>query len=149
MHAPLPIDHKTKPANSEPVAHQDRAEDAEEGAGDDIAWVMSGDHHTAYRNQQGIYPHNRAGSRPERADRNGRSEGGRAVARGDAGVLRLPDERHKHKRAAVLDHEGARAADNPFENSNKQTGYSDREEQESKPDRECSQYQPCDARQFP
>src|SRR5262245_3356340 len=64
-----------EPARREPVAHQQRADDADDAAEDDVAREVRREHDAAYRDHDRIGPQERPRARPQRADRHGGGEG--------------------------------------------------------------------------
>ena len=84
---------KSEPARGEPVAHQQRADRADDGAGDHVARMMRRDDDPAERDQHRIDPHQRPRLREERADGDQRRKGRGGMARRQARVAGLPGER--------------------------------------------------------
>ena len=74
---------KASRARREPVAHQQRADHADDGAGDHVARKVRGEHDPAHRDEDGIGPQQRPRPRPQRADRD----------RGREGIVAWPDGR--------------------------------------------------------
>src|SRR5260370_772280 len=132
---PLPVRpaHECEPARGEPVARQNRAENSDKGAGNDVAGEMRVNGDPAHGDHTGIDPHRHASARPNRADRKRRREGRRAVTRGHGGIVRPPGKRHKVKRSPIR---RANAPDQALHDRHRQPRNADGEEHELEPHHE-------------
>src|SRR5882672_4860271 len=131
MRDTLRVDDEAKVAPRKPVTHDQCADAAHKGAGDDIAQVVGIEHDPADRNDHGIDEHERTPPRPEQPDCNSRREGGCGMARRHARVVRAPDQLPVQEWVCLGADMRPGPPDQAFDDRGKQARHCDRCEQEA------------------
>src|SRR4051795_9316976 len=101
-------EHEGEPARREPVAHQQHADDPDDGADHHVARKMRREYDTAEGDDDGIGPHERPGPRPQGTDSRCRRECVDRMARREAGVFDAPAQRPVAEGARAALHQRAR-----------------------------------------
>src|SRR4030081_1296368 len=109
------MDRKAEPAGGKPVAHDHRADDADERAGDDVAGMMGQQHQARRRNHKRVNGHRDPSARPDRGHRKRQREAGDGMARRKTGVGFGAGKVRKVEGVGLAADKGPAAADDPFD----------------------------------
>ena len=131
MQRPVRPDREAEPAQREIAAHHQRADDADQGAGENIGRVMRVHHHAAERDQAGIDQNFGAPAREQRAEGDQHRKGGGGMAGRQAGIGGGPFERAEQERIEVPADHRPRPPDHALDDGDEQAGHADRQEQEA------------------
>ena len=108
-------DGKPQAPYREPVSHEHRADQADQGAGHDVAWVMGQEYQPSEGDHEGVGDHHAPHPWPDRAYRESQGKGRDGVRRGEAEIRFSSGEGDEVEGVGLAPCERAATSDDPFQ----------------------------------